>query len=93
MDHVQCAPSLTREPGRPAPPGPVLFARYAYGPNRLGLCGPDDAERLFGESSTDGDDREVRHLARGFEGAYPSLELIARANAIADPLDPRVVEA
>jgi hypothetical protein len=73
--------------------GPVLFARYAYGPNRLGLCGPDDADALFGEGSTGGDDRELRELARGFEGAYPYLELIARANAIPDPLDRRVVEA
>ncbi|MCY7417908.1 MAG: DUF6390 family protein [Chloroflexi bacterium] len=90
---MQSAPSPTREPRRPAPSGPVLFARYAYGPNRLGLCGPDDADSLFGESTTSGDDREVRHLARGFEGAYPYLELIARANAIADPLDAQVVEA
>lgn len=73
--------------------GPVLFARYAYGPNRLGLCGPDDAEALFGETSDGGDERELRELARGFDGAYPYLELIAQANAIADPLDRRVVEA
>ena len=90
---MRSAPSPTREAGRPAASGPVLFARYAYGPNRLGLCGPDDAESLFGQTTTNGDDREVRHLARGFEGAYPYLELIARANAIADPLDPQVVEA
>ena len=73
--------------------GAVLFARYAYGPNRLGLCGPDDAEALFGEGSTGGDERELRELARGFEGAFPYLELIARANGIADPLDRRVVDA
>ena len=30
---------------------------------------------------------------RGFEGAYPYLELIASENGIADPLDARVVEA
>jgi hypothetical protein len=73
--------------------GPVLFARYAYGPNRLGLCGPDDAPALFGSSTDGGDERELRQLARGFEGAYPYLELIARANAIQDPLDRRVVDA
>jgi len=78
---------------RSSPPGPVLFARYAYGPNRLGLCGPDDAEALFGETSTGGDERALRALAAGFDGAYPYLELIARANGIADPLDLRVVEA
>ena len=38
--------------GGRAASGPVLFARYAYGPNRLGLCGPDDAESLFGETTT-----------------------------------------
>jgi len=75
------------------PNGPVLFARYAYSPNRLGLCGPDDAEALFGEATTGGDDRELRRLAQGFEGAYPYLQLIAAANGIADPLDRRVVDA
>jgi hypothetical protein len=78
---------------RPGVPGPVLFARYAYGPNRLGYCGPDDAAALLGEGALGGDDRALRELARGFEGAYPYLELIASANGIADPLDARVVEA
>jgi hypothetical protein len=78
---------------RPAASGPVLFARYAYGPNRLGLCGPEDSAALLGESAAGGDERLVRQLAQGFEGAYPYLELIARANDIADPLDRRVVEA
>ena len=73
--------------------GAVLFARYAYGPNRLGLCGPDDPATLLGESQAGGQERLVRELAKGFEGAYPYLELIARANAIPDPLDRRVVDA
>ena len=74
-------------------PGPVRFARYAYGPNRLGYCGPDAADELLGEAAEGGDLRRIRELAAGFEGAYPYLELIARSNAIADPLDDRVVEA
>jgi hypothetical protein len=80
---------------RPAPPasGPVLFARYAFGPNRLGYCGPDAVEELFAEGTIGGDDRALRELARSFEGAWPYLELIARANGLADPLDRRVVEA
>jgi hypothetical protein len=90
---VHPAPTPTADPVRTPAAGPVLFARYAYGPNRLGLCGPDDAEALFGETSDGGDERELRELAHGFDGAYPYLELIARANAIADPLDRRVVEA
>jgi hypothetical protein len=96
---------------RPIPPasGPIRFARYAYGPNRLGYCGPDEAAELFQHATArldDGprgpeagglrpgsDDRRLRSLEGQFEGAYPYLELIARANAITDPLDASVVEA
>jgi hypothetical protein len=76
-----------------ATPGPILFARYAFGPNRLGYCGPDDAAQLFGEATTGGNADAVRRLAEQFEGAYPYLQLIARANGIEDPLDARVVDA
>ena len=86
-------PADAARAGAVPPAGPVLFARYAYGPNRLALCGPDDAASLFGEGTAGGDDRELRRLAAGFDGAYPYLELIARANGIADPLDARVVDA
>jgi len=83
-----------RAPARVVPTsGPLLFARYAFGPNRLGYCGPDAAEELLGEASGGGDDRGLRQLARSFEGAWPYLELIARANGLPDPLDPRVVDA
>jgi len=83
------APTETAAPAS----GPVLFARYAFGPNRLGYCGPEAMEELFGEGTVGGDDRALRELARSFEGAWPYLELIARANGLADPLDRRVVEA
>jgi hypothetical protein len=74
------------------PSGPVLFARYAYPPNRLGLCGPEAAPGALGRAATV-DERELRALALGFEGAYPYLSLIAAENDIADPLDRRVVES
>ena len=74
-------------------PGPVRFARYAYGPNRLGYCGPDAADELLGEAAEGGDLRRIRELATGFEGAYPYLKLIAQSNGLVDPLDERVVEA
>ena len=72
-------------PGPPAAaaapvPGPILFARYAFGPNRLGYCGPDDAAELFGQATGGGELPALRRLAQQFEGAYPYLELIARAN-------------
>src|SRR5690242_20609398 len=78
--------------GRPVS-GPVLFARYAFGPNRLGYCGPEAVTELFEEGTAGHDDRALRELARGFEGAWPYLELIASANGLADPLDRWVVEA
>ena len=73
--------------------GPILFARYAFGPNRLGYCGPEDADELFEQATRGGDLRALRHSAEQFEGAYPYLQLIAHANGLADPLDARVVEA
>jgi hypothetical protein len=82
-----------RRPHEPPTSGPVLFARYAFGPNRLGYCGPDASAELIGEASRPGGERAIRELARGFEGAWPYLELIATSNGIADPLDRRVVEA
>ncbi len=74
------------------PPGPVLFARYAYPPNALGYCGPGDPSELL-ESAAARDVGELAQLAAQFEGAWPYLELIAGANGLVDPLDARVVEA
>jgi hypothetical protein len=85
-------PAATQSPSLNRPTsGPTLFARYAYPPNRLGLCGPDDAPALRDGAIERADD-ELRHLATRFEGAFPYLELIARENGLADPLDRRVVE-
>jgi Family of unknown function (DUF6390) len=73
--------------------GPTLFARYAFGPNRFGYCGSDAVDELFAGATVAPDDRALRELATSFEGAWPYLELIARANDLPDPLDRRVVEA
>ena len=73
--------------------GPARFARFAYPPNALGLCGPDDHAALLEYGASGTHDGGLRDLARGFEGAWPYLELIAGANGIEDPFDPRVIEA
>ena len=78
--------------GLPPVAGPILFSRYAYPPNRLGLCGPADAPAVH-DAAAAGADGELRELARGFEGAYPYLQLIARENGVEDPLSRDVVEA
>ena len=74
-------------------PGLLLFARYAFPPNRLGYCGSPDHAALLGYLSEGTVDEGLTQLARQFEGAYPYLRLIAETNGIADPFDRRVVEA
>jgi hypothetical protein len=78
---------------RPTAAGDVLFARYAFPPNELGYCGPEDAGALLTYASTGGGGTEMAERARRFDGAWPYLEVIAQAAGISDPLDPRVVEA
>ena len=73
--------------------GPLLFARYAYPPNALGLCGADARRTLIEYGDARESDGGLAELARTFDGAWPYLELIAAANGIDDPLDPRVVDA
>jgi hypothetical protein len=73
--------------------GPLLFARYAYPPNSLGLCGADVRQTVLQYGAAGESDGGLAELARTFEGAWPYLELIAGASGIADPLDPRVVQA
>jgi Family of unknown function (DUF6390) len=76
-----------------AEPGALLFARYAYPPNALGLCGADTPRTLLQYGDARESDGGLAELARTFDGAWPYLSLIAAANRIDDPLDPRVVEA
>lgn len=71
----------------------MRFAAYAYPPNALGYCGPDAGQQLLDQVSAGVDDPDLRRLVRGFEGAWPYLELIAAANGVPDPLDAGVVEA
>ena len=73
--------------------GALLFARYAYPPNALGLCGADTPRTLLEYGDAHASDGGLADLARTFDGAWPYLTLIAGANGIADALDARVVEA
>jgi hypothetical protein len=76
-----------------ANPGALLFARYAYPPNALGLCGDAAPRTLLEYGDAGASDGGLAEAARTFDGAWPYLTLIAGANGLADPLDPRVVEA
>jgi Family of unknown function (DUF6390) len=73
--------------------GALKFGRYAFPPNQLGYCGPDDNQALFEYVAEKRPDEGLVELGRRFEGAYPYLRLIAGANGVDDPFDERVVEA
>jgi hypothetical protein len=73
--------------------GALTFGRYAFPPNQLGYCGPDDSTALFQYVADRTPDQGLIELERRFEGAYPYLCLIANSNGIADPFDERVVDA
>jgi len=73
--------------------GQLRFIHYAFMPNRLRYCGGDDNRTLLEYGTEQVVDPGLTPLLRRFTGALPYLRLIARANAIADPFDSRVVEA
>lgn len=73
--------------------GALLFGRYAFPPNSRGYCGPPDHLGILERVASGTADRGLVELERRFEGAYPYLALIARANGVADPFDERVVDA
>jgi hypothetical protein len=73
--------------------GALTFARYAYPPNALGYCGPDDHAAILEYAAAGAADGGLVALARQFEGAWPYLELLAAAAGHGDPLAPEVVEA
>jgi uncharacterized protein DUF6390 len=68
--------------------GAEMFARYAYAPNQLGYCGPQDAGTLFAGSRD-----QIERAARQFTGAWPYLEVMSRMTGIADPLERELVES
>ncbi len=77
-----------------APPSGLLgFIRYAFMPNHLGYCGGNEQELLFEHAAAGQSDQRLAPLLAKFTGAFPYLQTIAAANHLADPFDPRVVEA
>ncbi|MFC1757001.1 DUF6390 family protein [Patescibacteria group bacterium] len=73
--------------------GLLMCAKYAFPPNLLNYCGPEDNKALFGVLKEGEKEQELRNLLSQFEGAVPYLRLIAQANKIKDEFDERVVEA
>ncbi|PJE67387.1 hypothetical protein COU95_02725 [Candidatus Shapirobacteria bacterium CG10_big_fil_rev_8_21_14_0_10_40_9] len=74
-------------------PGPILWARYSFSPNRLKYCGPDANLDLFERAAYKVNDKKIREILADFEAAFPYIQFIAKENKIRDPFDWRVVEA
>jgi hypothetical protein len=89
------ASSVAHTIASPAGPldGMVRFIRYGFMPNRLRYCGGDENRLLFDHAVEEVIDGGLKGHLQKFTGALPYLLLIARANGIADPFDPRVVDA
>ena len=84
---------MTLAEPRPTVAGTTRFVRYAFMPNRLQYCGGDDNDTILQYAVANVREAPLLGMLRKFTGALPYLALIARRNDIADPFDPRVVEA
>ncbi len=73
--------------------GVARCSRYAYGPNKLRMCGPDQQAELSAYIQTHERDQGLNKILSQFKTLYPYLESIAQANHIRDPFDDRVVKA
>lgn len=73
--------------------GALRCLRYAFGPNRLHLCGPKANSDLLNFLIEQKPSKRLTFLLKKFKTMYPYLKKIADANKIKDPLDERVVEA
>jgi hypothetical protein len=71
----------------------VRFIRYGFMPNRLRYRGGDKNRLLFDHAVEQVVDRGLSAHLKECTGVLPYLQLIARANGIANPFDPRVVDA
>jgi len=66
---------------------------YGIKPYQLGFCGPENKKDILSEYLKGKKISGIREFLKGFEGAYPYYELIAKANNIKDPFDENVVKA
>ncbi|MCK5027341.1 MAG: hypothetical protein KAS07_02905 [Candidatus Pacebacteria bacterium] len=73
--------------------GYIQCSRYAFGPNRLHYCGPDQNQEMYEYIQDDIVDAGLEKILSKFKTMYPYLRFIARENNIKNPIDKCVVEA
>jgi hypothetical protein len=74
------------------PAGPLLHAKHAFMPNKLGFCGPDDRGMILEHLQESTVDERFISILKNFEAAYPFIQLIGKSNQ-RDPFDQKVTEA
>ncbi len=73
--------------------GVARCARYAFGPNKLHLCGPDMNQEVLNYLNEGLSDQGLTNILQQFNTLYPYLAQIAHANHLSNPFDHQVVEA
>lgn len=73
--------------------GILTCSRYAFRPNKLNYCGPDQSEELFEYLKAGETDGGLELILKKFETLYPYLKLIAKANKVSNPFDKKVSDA
>ena len=68
-------------------------ARYAFAPNYLKYCGPDNNRELAGYLTNFATDAGLQAILEKFSAMHPYLKLIVSENGIGNEFDDRVVEA
>lgn len=76
--------------------GLIRCIRYAFMPNRLHLCGPEnqaDILEFYAKANKHEKTKMIQPILENFETLYPYLKLIARANRQKNPLTEEIIEA
>ncbi|MFC1612528.1 DUF6390 family protein [Patescibacteria group bacterium] len=71
----------------------LTCARYAYRPNKLNYCGPDQNRELFEYIKAGEDDGGLEENLQKFETLFPYLKHIAYTNKKEDIFDGKIVNA
>lgn len=76
--------------------GIIRCTRYAFMPNRLHLCGPEnqaDVLEFYAKTNQGKAIKTIRPVLENFETLYPYLKLITRANRQKNPFAEKIIEA
>ncbi len=76
--------------------GIIRCARYAFMPNRLHLCGPEnqaDILEFYANTNQLKKTKPVEPLLKEFQTMFPYLKLITRANFLKNPFAEKIIEA